>query len=66
MAEIKAEALDILYDGCHKYMIEVKGYATCASKIDIEAWEQYKALIFRRLESGARSEHKAKSKRKTV
>ncbi len=44
------ETLEILYNGYREWMVKVKGFATCASKAEIAYWEQYKGIIFDRLQ----------------
>jgi len=44
------EVIEILYEGFVKYEKDIKGYFSVPSLAQIKEWEEFRVLIFKRLE----------------
>lgn len=44
------EVIEILYDGFVKYEKDIKGYFSVPSLAQVKEWEEFRALIIKRLE----------------
>ena len=60
-----SRALEIIYDGYHKFMVEKKHWP-CPSKSEIEWWEKFKSMVFDGLEAKHEIRRKEKRSKKEV